>query len=391
MNWQKRAEKVIPGGSQTYSKSSRYMTDPFFTTMALGSRIVTDEPTEHMNKEYVDYSMALGSIILGYKHKRWLTDLDIPHGFNFSTPHPLEVQVAEKLLEYFPHHDMVKFFKNGSDATEIAVRLARAYTGKDQVVWFNYHGFHDSYISCTEPAKGIPYNYRDSNWIGSNSWQYYKNEFSAFVVEPSHPDIEYISDFAKTNNIVLIFDEVLTGFRHGIGGLQKYIGIEPDITCLGKCMANGLPLSAVVGKKEIMNLVTEGVFASSTMGGETLSLSACLQTIKELELQPDYLWKIGKSWRDYAEGVIKSLQMEDIVEVIGYAPRCGYKFKDLKHQSIYQHELKNRDIFVNGINNFSLAHSAEDISYYCAMLDEVMPIVKEGNYDGKQISPIFKR
>ncbi len=379
---------IIPSNAQTYSKSNRYFTQDFKILSGLGCKVQTDD-----GRELTDYSMGLGANILGYKSASWYSD-GVPDGINFSRPHPLEEEVASKLLEYFPHHDMVKFFKNGSDATEIAVRLARAYKGVPEIFYMGYHGFHDSYIASVEPHKGIPTNYIHDNWKCGTA-----NDFAGLmgkstagvIVEPTHPDIREISKIAKENNIVLIFDEVLTGFRYDLGGWQKLIGIEPDITCLGKCMANGLPLSAVVGNRDLMKLMDEGVFASSTMGGETMSLYACLKTIKELEVHSRWLWTIGNRWRMGAFEVFTRHFSEMSFQSPTLDPRCGFDFKNLTQQSIYQYELLKRGILTNGLNNFCLAHTTGDIDYYIECLEEVLPIVKKGEYNGRIINPMFKK
>jgi len=366
---------IIPSNSQTYSKSSRYFTQDFKIVSGLGCKVQTDD-----GRELTDYNMALGANILGYKPASWYSD-GVPDGVNFSRPHALEEETASKLLEYFPHHDMVKFFKNGSDATEIAVRLARAYTGRETIVWCNYHGFHDGYISSVYPAKGITNMNREDNWNYGEYLRIQTKTIAGIIVEPTHPDIVEISKTARENNIVLIFDEVLTGFRYNLGGLQSILGIYPDITCLGKCMANGLPLSAVVGGGDLMELMDEGVFASSTMGGETMSLNACLRTIEELEASGDYLNGLGNEW----------ILGTEWIGVDGFGARCGFKFENLTQQSIYQDELLKRGILVNGLNNFCLAHTKEDIDYYLKCLEEVLPIVNKGEFNGQIINPMFVR
>lgn len=372
-DWLERAKAVIPGGSQTYSKSSRYFTRSMFADYATASKLRSTEGTW-----YDDYSMALGAVILGYE--------PIRHNLSpiYSLPNPLEVQVAEKLCSIIPSAEMVKFFKNGSDAVEIAVRLARAYTGKETVKWMSYHGFHDSYVSSCGNTKGIPIHYGYSN---VDAKELLFEDLAAIVVEPDHPAINNYVQLAKEYNCLLIFDEVLTGFRHGIGGLQKHIGITPDISCFGKCMANGLPLSAVVGRRDIMQLLEKGVFGSSTFGGEVLSLSMCLETISQLEKAGDCLWKIGQR---YLDGIDRK-QAEKFGVIKGLPPRCGIEFSNLKYKSHFQDEMLKRNILVNGLNNFCLAHTNEQINRYIEETNEVLKIMETEEYKGEIISPIFKR
>ncbi len=375
----KRAKKVIPGGSQTYSKSSRYFTRSLVAEYGIGGRLYTTD-----NDCYDDYSMALGAVILGYE----AVVGTIPP--IYSLPHPIEIEAAEKLCEIIPSAQMVKFFKNGSDAVEIAVRLARAWTGKNSIQWMSYHGFHDSYISSCHNPKGIPiqysyYNYDSRKIIGTKQLPM---DLAAIVIEPDHPEIKTYAEIAKENNCLLIFDEVLTGFRHGVGGLQKNIAITPDISCFGKCMANGLPLSAVVGRSDIMQLLEEGVFGSSTFGGDVIALSACLDTISRLEMgAAEYIWKIGQR---YLDGIDRK-QVEKFGVVKGLPPRCGIEFNNLKYKSHFQDELLKRNILVNGLNNFCRAHTESQIDIYIEATNEVLKIMGKEEYKGKLIEPMFKR
>ena len=378
-NFLNRSLKVIPTASQTYSKSHRYFTKPLFAKKGKGQYLWATD-----GKKYLDFNMALGSVILGYKPPQWYLQ-GVPDGINFSLPHPMETELAEKLCSIIPCAQKIKFFKNGSDAVEIAVRLARAYIGKEDILWMSYHGFHDSFIASTKPAKGIPIGYKTNN--------YHYNTIgvsinpAAIVIEPSHVDIIEIAEYAKKNNIILILDEVLTGFRHGMSGLGNRLGIKPDLICLGKCMANGLPLSAVAGRADIMNLLDEGVFGSSTFGGETLSIAVAIHTIKEFEYSGNYLWKIGSA---YIANIDKT-QVSKFGVITGLPPRCGIEFKDLYYKSFFQDEMLKRGFIVNGLSNFCLAHTFKDISLYIEATNEVLEIMGKRKYHGKIIKPMFKR
>jgi glutamate-1-semialdehyde aminotransferase len=355
------------------------------------------------NQIYDDFDMALGSVILGYKKKEWLQELLIPDGFNFSAPHPLESMLAEKLVRLIPSAEMVKFFKNGSDATEIAVRLARAYTGRKWIVSFGYHGFHDWYVSAIDRNKGVLPNYHiQCQDIDAINWC--DNNIAAVILEPTTKGKDYISYVANKHGALVIFDEVLTGFRYHIGGLQAMGGTIPDLSCFGKCMANGLPLSAVVGRKDIMQLMDDGgVFASSTFGGETIALAVALETVKELENNPNKLWDIGGRW---LVGIRNLIAQKDLpmVEIKGLRPRCGVEFKDyggitaIEFQSLYLQELLKRGILTHGINNFCLAHTVEQIDNFLRCASLVFDILKEAiergsvkGYLEKPIQTMFKR
>lgn len=370
-----RALQVIPSASQTYSKSYRYFTKPLFADYGINGFLYTVD-----GGKYHDFDMGLGSMILGYKDMA-----DCVEGYsNFSIPHPVEIELAEKLVELIPSAEMVKFFKNGSDATEIAVRLARAYTEKDIVLAGSYHGFHDWYVGLIERNKGIPKAVQELTKQFKNVeelkyfLEQYKDNIACVIVEPDMENINEISSIIRENNIILIFDEVLTGFRNHIKGLQYILKITPDISCFGKCMANGLPLSAVVGRRALMQLMDDGgVFASSTFGGETLALSVALETIRELEEKGAYLWKIGIEWKTTIEKLIVNKGLTDVAEVKGLPSRCGLVFINNEYQTLYKQELLKRKILVNRLNNFCLAHTYEQIDYYIKCADEVLDIIKK--------------
>ena len=385
-NLLEKAKALIPSASQTYSKSYRYFTHPFFAIEGKGGMLTGDDGIE-----YLDMSMALGAVILGYKPKSWLQELNIPDGFIFSAPHELEIKLAEKLIEIIPSAEMVKFFKNGSDATEIAVRLARAYTKRHIVIAFGYHGFHDWYVTSIDRNKGVEF----QNTIQVKSYESLKKDLSAslsevacIILEPNTLFTHEIVALARENGALVIFDEVLTGFRYHIGGYQSLIKIIPDLSCFGKCIANGLPLSAVVGRKEIMQLMDDGgVFASSTFGGDTIALSAALKTIEEVQGNGNKLWQLGSRWITSMNMLIRGKRLEGIMRLGGLAPRCGVMFNDeagitaIEYQSLYQQELLKRGILTHGINNYCLAHTEEQIDYFIEKADEVLDILKSAMMD----------
>lgn len=387
MNWIERALKVTPCGSQTYSKSYKYFSRPLFAISGNGGKLLCDDSVV-----YEDFSMGLGSVILGYRDlKEEIKKYDIPiSGTIFSLPHPLEVVVSEKLIEIIPSAQMCRFFRNGSDSTEIAVRLARAYTGRDIILAGSYHGFHDWYVSSIDKNKGVPdqhtFQFKDYKDL-ANNFEVFKDSVAGIILEPDRGDLREISELAVENGAVLILDEVMTGFRYHIGGLQTLFGITPDITCLGKCMANGLPLSAVVGRGDIMKLMEEEVFASSTFGGETLSLAAALKTIEELEKNGKRLWHLGGKWASQMDILIRKKGLTQIVKVIGLSPRSGVKFFDegnisaIEYQSLYQQELLKRRVLTHGINNYCLDHTDAQIDYFIEQADEVLNILGKAYKD----------
>jgi glutamate-1-semialdehyde 2,1-aminomutase/spore coat polysaccharide biosynthesis protein SpsF len=191
---------------------------------------------------------------------------------------------------------MVRFGKNGTDGTSAAIRLARAFTGRDMVLALGYHGWQDWYVGATVRNEGVPPALRElTRKLPYNDFEAladavakHEGHVAAVILEPMaaaypHPGyLEAVRELTAQNGIVLVFDEVITGFRFALGGAQAYFGVTPDLACFGKAMANGMPISTVLGRADIMRKM-EDVFYSGTFGGEALSLAAAIATIDKLE------------------------------------------------------------------------------------------------------------
>ena len=292
----KRAINSVPLGSQTFSKSFIQWprgVSPLFIERGYGSKIVDID-----GNHYVDYVLGLLPITLGYCD----ADVDeavikqINKGPIFSLPSKLETILSEKLIEIIPCAEMVRFGKNGSDVTTAAIRIARAFTGKDLIAASGYHGWHDWYIGSSTRNLGVPKATKNLtkkfifNDIESLKvlLKKYPSKFAAVIIEPAGlvpTDESFLKDVRQICNkekILLIYDEIISGFRIDIGGAQSFFGVLPDIACFGKGMANGYPLSALVGKKEVMQLMQD-IFFSTTFGGDTISIAASIATIKKME------------------------------------------------------------------------------------------------------------
>lgn len=336
-----RAYKVIPSATQTFSKGpSQWPTDgaPNYLERGDGAWVWDAD-----GNKFLDYLMALGPIILGYGH-RGVTDAieqQLRDGIVFSQMHPLEVVVAEMIVERVSCSEMVRFAKNGSDATTGAIRAARAFTGRDRVAICGYHGWHDWYISTTSRRIGIPaevsnlshtfeYNNIDSL---KNLFDQHKDEIAAVILEPvgvippENGFLENVRQICSDRGAILIFDEIVTGFRFAIGGAQEVFGVIPDLACFGKAMANGMPLAAVTGKRDVMN-VFDDIFFSGTFGGDALSLAACKATIEALETDNaiDGLWQRSQDLVDGINGLIKKHRLENYLQVLGYPIRSVLVF-----------------------------------------------------------------
>ncbi len=415
----KRARRLIPACSQTLSKSpSQFVqgVSPVFIEKGNGSHVFDVD-----GNEYIDYAMALGPILLGYNYQATIKAIEkqLKDGITFTLPHPLELELAENLVEIIPCAEMVRFGKNGSDVTSAAVRLARAYTGREKIACCGYHGWQDWFIAVTDKNKGIPkfnkelnlkFEYNKIETLES-IFKENKDEIACVImepisiIEPENNFLQKVKEITHRNGAVLIFDEIVTGFRISLGGAQEYYNITPDLACFGKGMANGMPLAALVGKKEIMKHLKD-VFFSFTFGGETLSLVAALSTINEIKEKNviQYLWEMGKKLRDGYNSLAKKHGIEKYTECIGLPPRTVIKFTNedgkisYEMKSLFQQEAIKRNVLFTGANNICFSHSNEDILKTLNVYDECMKILKRGiennkiedMLEGPKVRPVFR-
>ncbi|MCL4723013.1 MAG: aminotransferase class III-fold pyridoxal phosphate-dependent enzyme [Anaerolineae bacterium] len=414
-----RAERVIPLGSQTFSKSKTqypFGVSPYFITRGKGSRVWDVD-----GNEYADFISSLAAITLGYNDSDVTEAVraQLDDGVIFSLPHPLEIQVAEKLAEMVPCAEMVRFGKNGSDATSGAIRLSRAYTRRDRVAVCGYHGWQDWYIGSTARWRGVPeavrnlthtFPYNDLDAL-ETLLQQYPAEFAAVILEPMNviePAPGYLAgvkDLTQRHGAVMIFDETVTGFRYANGGAQEYFGVTPDLATFGKGMANGYPLSAIAGRGDIMKLMEE-VFFSFTFGGETLSLAAALATLEKLQREPvvETLHLSGETLRLSVEGQIEQHQLGEWLGVSGHPSWTFLTLKDapdcttLESKTLLMQELLLRGVLWIGSHNMSYAHAQEDIDQLTAAYDAAFSLLRQAIDSGrpqdylrcKPLQPLFK-
>jgi len=337
----KKSKKIIPCATQTLSKGYTQWSvgaSPLFIKSAKGCEVYDVD-----GNAYIDYGMALGPFILGYADPdvNLAVKEQLKKGTMFTLPHPLEIKAAELIIESVPCAEMVRFGKNGSDATTVAVKLARAYTGKEKIIVCGYHGWHDWYIITTERDAGIPKRMKDLtislkyNDLDSlkKVVSKHKGEISGLIMEPvgavppKNNFLEEVRKITKANNIVLIFDELFTGFRWSMGGAQQYFNVTPDLACFGKAAANGFPVSFVAGRKDIMKKLEE-VFFSFTYGGETLSLVAIVETIKKLKEKKvhQHIENLGGYLIDGLNKLIKKHGLENQLLIMGYPFKSVFNF-----------------------------------------------------------------
>jgi glutamate-1-semialdehyde aminotransferase/spore coat polysaccharide biosynthesis protein SpsF (cytidylyltransferase family)/predicted dehydrogenase len=417
--WLERAVQVIPGASQTFSKSANQHVRgvaPVFLGKGKGCRVWDVD-----GNEYIDYIQGLLPNILGYAHEEVNAAVieQLGQGHSFSLPHPLEVELAERLTRLIPCAEKVRFGKNGSDATSGAVRAARALTGRERIACCGYHGWQDWYIGSTTRNAGVPKAVRALthtflyNELGSleKTLTEHRGEFAAVIMEPVNfwPPaagfLEGVKRLTHEHGALLIFDEICSGFHFGLGGAQKRFGVTPDLACFGKAMGNGFPIACVVGRSGAMQ-VFEDIFFSFTFGGEVASMAAAMKVLDVLETT-DALARMEANGRVLQEGLnalAKEAELEDRIKCIGYPIWSLIKFLDadgkdsLLLRSLFTQECVKRGVLLLATHNMTSAHDPLAIEQTLRVYAEVCKTVSkwlngpnpEQYLEGEMIQPVFK-
>ena len=414
-----RALRTIPLGSQTFSKSKTqypYGVSPYFIMRGEGARVWDAD-----GNEYLDFINSLASITLGYNDPdvTEAVQTQLQQGVIFSLPHPIEMEVAERIVDMVPCAEMVRFGKNGSDATSGAIRLARAHTGRDRIAVCGYHGWQDWYIGSTARHRGVPQAVRDlTHTFAYNDLDNlerlllaHPGEFAAVILEPMNVAeplpgyLEGVARLTRSHGALLVFDETITGFRYADGGAQELFGVTPDLATFGKGLANGYPVSAVAGRRDLMRLMEE-IFFSFTFGGETLSLAASAATLDKLRRcnVTAHLTALGKRLMHGLRERIERHQVADLLSVAGHPSWSFLLLKDTPLASQWEtktlllQSLFERGILSLGTHNLSYAHQENDIDRLLAVYDEVFPLLRAGALEGRMsellrcppLEPLFK-
>ena len=412
------AEAVIPLGSQTFSKSrTQYPVgvSPFFASKGSGSYLWDVD-----GNKYVDLVASLAAVTLGYGDPEIdkAVKRQLKKGVSLSLSSKLETVVAEKIIDLVPSAEMVRFAKNGSDATSAAVRIARYFAGRDHIISIGYHGWHDWYIGSTTRSMGVPSavqaltlsaRYNDLSHV-ENLFQEAKGDVAAVILEPMNSVdpapgyLESLRNFCSSNNILLIFDEVITGFRFARGGAQELFGVTPDLSCFGKGIANGFPISVIAGRREIMEGFKE-VFFSGTFGGELLSLTAAnvvLDKVRDNRVIPE-LYRVGQAIQQGLLGEISRNKYE-FVNISGN-PTWTFLNWTLssdalqnKVKTYFLQEMFKRGILVLSTNNVTTTLSQKDISKiltaYAEVFEAISQALERDSLDAllecQPIVPLFK-
>lgn len=350
--------------------------------------------------EYIDYDMGLGPILLGYQYDPVDQAVieQMKKGMGFSLVSPIEVEYAKLCIENIPCAEKVRFLKTGSSATEGAIRIARAYTGKKHIIRGEYHGWHE----WTTSAEGVrqggildevrqyvhKFDYNDFDTL-EKLFETYKGEIAAVITEPvilDAPENDFLNkmqEICRVNGALLIFDEVVDGFRFSIGGAQNYFGVTPDLATFGKAAANGMPLSIVAGKRQIMDAVDKKIFISTTFGGETLSLAAGIAVMKELKNKgvTEKIWSLGRVIKEKTNQMARDIGVN--IELKGYPCRLAFEYadengkKDWLYNSIFMQECVKRGVLLGWSIFPCYTHTDSDIDFTLNVFEDAMKVYKK--------------
>src|SRR3990167_2093933 len=416
-----RAKKIIPAGTQTFSKGVTQFVEGFapkYLKRGKGAYVWDVD-----DNKYLDYIMGCHPLILGYAdpdvNKAVVEQLEL--GSTFSLMNELEVDITELLIDAVPCEEAARFGKNGADATSAGVRIARAVTGRDHIAYCGYHGWHDWYIANTDLNSGIPkfnqglahsFVYNDLDSLESIFKQYLGQVAIVImepltILEPKNNFLHEVKKMAHDNGALLMFDEIITGFRFAYGGAQELTGVTPDLTSLAKGISNGVPLSAIVGKREYM-FSLERTFFSFTYGGDCIGLAAakaCLPKLKR-EKVTEHLWHVGSLLKDGFNRLAGCYGVSEFVQCVGYPCRsiisfdgCGI-FEPLEIKSYFQQELIRRGILWTAYHALSYSHKAEDIEYTLNCYEDVLKLFKDivskkknlrSLIEGVPVKPVFRK
>jgi glutamate-1-semialdehyde 2,1-aminomutase len=423
-----RAHRAIPGGCHTYSKGDDQfpLNAPGFIVSGKGCTV-----RDPNGREFLDWSMGLRSVILGHAHSRVVKAAaeELERGSNFARPSPLETLFAEELIELIPCAEMVKLAKNGSDVTTASLRLARAATGRDLVVFPREHPFHsfdDWFIGSTPVDAGIPeatkrlsltVPYGDLGALRTLFGERL-GEIAAVIMEPATDAppprgyLEGVRELTRREGAVLIFDEIITGFRWHEGGAQTFYGVTPDMATFGKAMANGFSISALVGRRDIMELGglehdRPRVFLlSATHGGETHSIAAARATVAEIRDSDavSHIWRVGAQLQRGLQEAADVAGVGEVLDIGGYPCSpvlsfdAGDPLRSAGLRTLFLQETVAQGVLIPYIAP-SLSHGADEADRTSEVAARAFTQIREvldgaplrERLQGALVKPIFRR
>jgi glutamate-1-semialdehyde 2,1-aminomutase len=400
-----KAKKLMHPVSQTLAKGPTQNTRgvaPVYLERGKGSHVWDVD-----GNEYIDYTMAVGPLSLGYCYDKVDNAVkeQLGKGITFSLMSPLEYEAAALVASVVPNAESVRISKTGCDVTTAAVRLARAHTGRKRVVCCGYHGWHDWYIGTTVRNAGIPDEVQAlTKTFSYNNIESLKavlnDEVACVILEPyvfEAPHDGFLQEVArltKANGSLLIFDEMWSGFRVALGGAQEYFGVDADMACFSKAVANGMPISFLTGRKDVIERGETDVFIFTTFGGEALSLAATIATITEIKEKnvPAYLAAQGRKLKEGYNALAQKHGLADVTNCGGFDCRGIINFTaggdPLVLKTLMQQEIIKRGILWGGFHNMSFSHSDADIAYTLEAYDDALGVFKTAIASGSPESAL---
>lgn len=406
-----RAGELIPGWTQLISRRSSQFAhgnSPIYAQSAKGSRFIDID-----ENEYIDWVNAVGAIILGHADEvvNAAVKEQIDRGSLYTLNSPLEIELAELLNEVIPSAEMVRYTKSGGEACALAARIARGTTGRDVILFSGYHGWHDWYQSANylvDPESGefpfagiepigvpralagtaLPFVWGDLDQLQA-LLEAHEGEVAAIMMEPLRSELppagylEGVKQLAHEHGALLIFDEVSSGWRLHIGGVQAYVGVTPDMTVLAKAMSNGFPMGAVVGSRAAME-PAKHMFISSSYWSDNIGLVASLTTIRELQRRDSArrFEEIGELLRATLNQAIAAAGLEGSCTGLFYAPAISLKLPDealrQKVTTLFMQEMARRGVHTYMGFKATLAHTEADIAETGRIATEALAVIKQG-------------
>jgi len=422
-----KAHRLIPGGAHTYAKGDdQYPEDaPGFIARGRGCHVWDVD-----GNEFIEYGAGLRAVTLGHGHPRVVEAAEraMRDGTNFVRPSRVELELAEKLLSLLPGAEMVKFGKNGSDATSAAVRLSRAYTGRDLVAICAEHAFFsidDWFIGSTAMNAGIP------EIVSSLTVKFHYNDLASLErlfaehpgriacvmmeaatwMEPTEGFLQQVIDLCHARGAVFVLDEMITGFRWHLGGAQAYYGIRPDLSTFGKALGNGFSVSALVGRREIMELgglrdTRPRVFLLSlTHGAETHAMAAALAALQVYQ-EEDVVGSLRRTGEALRAGIGRAsaeLGLASHVQPIGHPANLVYTTRDgdgnpsQEFRTLFLQETIRRGLLMPSLV-VNLAHGDEDVRRTIEGVGEALTVYRkaldtgvEKHLLGRSVKPVFRK
>jgi glutamate-1-semialdehyde 2,1-aminomutase len=421
---QEKAHRLIPGGAHTYAKGDDQFPEqaPGFMVRGKGCRAWDVD-----GNEFIEYGMGLRAITLGHAFEPVIDAAyrQMQLGVNFTRPATIEVDLAEAMLELIDGAEMVKFAKNGSDVTTAAVKLARAFTGRDLIAICGDQPFFstdDWFIGTTEMNAGVPravidmtlkFRYNDLESLRA-LFERYPGQIACVLMEaeaitpPAPAYLKNLKELCEQQGALLIFDEMITGFRWHLGGAQKFHGVIPHLSTFGKAMGNGFAIAALMGKREIMKLggldhdQPRVFLLSTTHGAETHALAASLETIRIYREQNvvQFLWKQGERLRGLVNHSIAQNRLEGFFELIGRSANLVYATRDQDRKpsqafrTLFMQELIRRGVIAPSFV-VSFSHGDSDIDRTVEAVHEALVVYRkaldegiEKYLDGRPVKPV---